>query len=144
MMYKKKRIEINFQLLQEIRRRYAYMDLHSKYDIAGFAHDLGLNMREVSEFYAELINEINSALLELKILMNKRDLVMIQKIIHNIKGVSGNYRINDIYEETSKINDALRVDNYNTLEKDLNNLFNISDTALQEIKDFFKQKSIFI
>lgn len=120
------------------------MDSHSKYDITGFAHDLGLNMREVSEFYAELINEINSSLSELKVLMNKRDLVKIQKIIHNIKGVSGNYRIIDIYEETTKINDSLRIDTYNNLEKDLNNLFNISDIALQEIRNFFKQKSIFI
>lgn len=120
------------------------MKSNSKYDIAGFAHDLGLNMKEVSEFYAELINEINSALLELKHLMASKDLAKIKKIIHNIKGVSGNYRISDIYEETTKINDALRVDNYNSLEKDLNNLFKISDAALQEIRNFFKQKSIFI
>ena len=54
-------------------------------------------MEEVSEFYAELIHEINLAILELKILMDKKDLAKIQKIIHNIKGVSGNYRISDIY-----------------------------------------------
>ena len=120
------------------------MNFHGKYDINGFTHDLGLTTEEVSEFYAELINEINSALLELKVLMPKRDLVKTQKIIHNIKGVSGNYRISDIYRITTKINDALKNTNYTDFEKDLNALFHISDMAIEEIKSFFKQRSIFI
>ena len=120
------------------------MDFHGKYDIIGFTHDLGLTIEEVSKFYAELINEINSALIELKFLMTKKDLVKIQKIIHNIKGVSGNYRISDIYRETTKINDALKNNDYTTLEKDLNHLFDISDMAIKEIKNFFKQRSISI
>lgn len=41
----------------------------------------------------------------------------IQKIIHNIKGVSGNYRINDIYNETTRINDLLSSNDYSTLKK---------------------------
>ena len=105
------------------------MDFHGQYDITGFTHDLGLSMKEVSGFYAELINEINSALLELKVLINKKDLVKIQKIIHNIKGVSGNYRLIDIYEESTKINDSLKSINYTEFEKDLNHLFNISNIA---------------
>ena len=120
------------------------MDFHGNYDIIGFTQDLGLTIEEVSKLYAELINEINSALLELNFLINKRDLVKIQKIIHNIKGVSGNYRISDIYRETTKINDALKSTNYSTLEKDLNHLFDVSNMAIIEIKSFFKQNSISI
>ena len=120
------------------------MDLHGNYDIIGFTHDLGLTIDEVSKFYAELISEINSALLELKLLIAKQDLIKTQKIIHNIKGVSGNYRISDIYICTSKINDALKNTNYTTLEEDLNHLFSVSDMAIKEIKKFFKQRSIFI
>ena len=120
------------------------MDFHGDYDITGFTHDLGLTMEEVSKFYAELINEINSAIVELKLLMIKEDLANIKKIIHNIKGVSGNYRISDIYSKTTKINDSLKANNYTTLEKDLYNLFDVSDMAINEIKAFFKQKSISI
>lgn len=120
------------------------MDYQCKYDIVGFAHDLGLSLEEVSELYAELIMEINSALLELKVLINTRDLVKIQKIIHNIKGVSGNYRLTDIYEESTKINDALKTTNFTELEKDLNNLSYISYISSKEIYSFFKQRSIFI
>jgi HPt (histidine-containing phosphotransfer) domain-containing protein len=118
------------------------MDFHGNYDIIGFTQDLGLTIEEVSKLYAELINEINSAILELNFLMNKRDLVKIQKIIHNIKGVSGNYRISDIYRETIKINDALKSTNYSNFAKDLNHLFDVSNMAIIEIKSFFKQNSI--
>gem|GEM_PF-1855406 len=120
------------------------MDYNNKYDIVGFANDLGLSIEDISDLYAELIHELNSALLELKILMNDKNLPKIQKIIHNIKGVSGNYRLTDLYEETSKINDALKNSEYADFEKDLNHLVNISYAAIKEITIFFKRKSISI
>ena len=120
------------------------MDYHSKYDIIGFANDLGLSIREVSELYVELIYELNSALSELRVLITKEDIIKIQKIIHNIKGVCGNYRITDIYEETKKINNSLKTVLYTELEKDLNHLFNIIHIAIKDIQSFFNQKSIFI
>lgn len=120
------------------------MDYNNKYDIVGFANDLGLSIEDISDLYAELIHELNSALLELKILINDKNPPKIQKIIHNIKGVSGNYRLTDLYEETSKINDALKNSEYADFEKDLNHLVNISYAAIKEITNFFKQKSISI
>lgn len=119
-------------------------DYNNKYDIVGFAHDLGLSIEDVSELYAELVNELNSALLELKILMADKDLIKIQKIIHNIKGVSGNYRLTDLYEESSRINDTLKNQDYPDFEKDLNHLFNIAYAAIKEITNFFKRKAISI
>ncbi len=120
------------------------MDYNNKYDIVGFSHDLGLNIEDVSELYAELVHELNSSLLELKLLIDDKDFVKIQKIIHNIKGVSGNYRLTDIYDETSKINDALKNNEYPKFERDLNHLFNITHAAIKEITNFFKRKSISI
>ena len=114
------------------------------YDIIGFSNDLGLNLQQVSELYAELINEFSLALSELRVSMIESDLASIKKTIHNLKGVSGNYRITDIYEETTKINDLLKNSNYNNLELDLNNLITVSDIALEEIKSFFYQRSILI
>ncbi len=120
------------------------MDYNNKYDIVGFAHDLGLSIEDVSELYSELVHELNSAILELKLLIADKNFAKIQKIIHNIKGVSGNYRLMDIYDETSKINDALKNTEYREFEKDLNHLFNITYAAIKEITNFFKRKSISI
>lgn len=120
------------------------MDYNNKYDIVAFSNDLGLSIYEVSELYAELVHELNSALLELKLLIENKDISKIQKIIHNIKGVSGNYRLADIYEETSKINDALKNNEYAEFERDFRHLFNITHTAIKEITNFFKRKSISI
>lgn len=125
-------------------RNIELMNYPCKYDITGFANDLGISFTEIAELYAELINEINSALSELKILIHKKDLLEIQKIIHNLKGVCGNYRLTDIYEETCKINDSLKLSYYNTLESDLSNLFITINIAEKEIKNFFSQNSVFI
>jgi chemotaxis protein histidine kinase CheA len=115
------------------------MNFNCKYDIISFSTDLGLSIKEISELYYELINELNLALLELKDLVDGQDYTKIQKIIHNIKGVSGNYRINDIYNETTRINDLLSSNDYSTLKKDLTNLFTICIDAQNEIRFFFEQ-----
>lgn len=39
------------------------MNFNCKYDIIGFSTDLGLSIKEISELYYELINELNLALL---------------------------------------------------------------------------------
>lgn len=120
------------------------MDYNNKYDIVGFSNDLGLSIEDVSELYAELVHELNSALVELKLFIYDKDFEKIRKIIHNIKGVSGNYRLTDIYDETSRINDALKNTEYPEFEKDFNHLFNITYSAIKEITNFFKRKSISI
>lgn len=120
------------------------MNYYSKYDITGFAKDLGLSISEISELYSELINEINSSLSELKIFIAQKDLKNMQKIIHDIKGVSGNYRLTDVYEKASEINDSLRSNYLTYLESDLNELFIISSRAEIEIANFFKERSVFI
>lgn len=120
------------------------MGCNCKYDIDGFTRDLGLNLIEVSDLYAELINEINLAISEMKILIDKKDLQQTKKIIHNVKGVSGNYRITDVYNQTTKINDLLKSENYNDFEVDLNNLLNTCDAATKEIQNYFNHHSIFI
>lgn len=49
------------------------MNFNCKYDIIGFSTDLGLSIKEISELYYELINELNLALLELKTLVDGQD-----------------------------------------------------------------------
>lgn len=115
-----------------------------KYDIDGFMKDLGLNLEEVSDLYSELINEINLAIAQITNLINKDDLQEIQKIIHNIKGVTGNYRITDLYTQTTKIYDLLKSESYNDLQRDLKNLINTCNNALKEIQNYFSHHSILI
>lgn len=55
------------------------MNYDKDYDIIGFSNDLGLNLQQVSELYAELINEFNIALSDLKASMMESDLENIQK-----------------------------------------------------------------
>ncbi|AVK48746.1 Hpt domain-containing protein [Clostridium sp. MF28] len=120
------------------------MNYDKNYDIIGFSNDLGLNLQQVSELYAELINEFNLALSELKTAMIGSDLKNIQKIIHNLKGLSGNYRITDVYEETTKINNLLKNSNYNNIEPHLSNLLTVISIALKKIRSFFYEMSILI
>ena len=120
------------------------MDFNIEYYIIKFTNDLGLSINEVSKLYVEFIIEINSAVLELKILINKQDLEKTQKIIHNIKGVSGNYRIITIYRQSTKIDDTLKDKNYTGLGNDLIHLCDICDIAVKEITSFFNHRSISI
>jgi DNA-binding transcriptional MerR regulator len=113
------------------------MKSYCKYDIQGFADSLGLPIEDIEDLYNELITELNSETLKLKKAAAEQDLNTIKNTIHNIKGVTGNYRIFDVYNETITISNSLKLDGSSNIDQLLNNLYTISENAIGEIRKFF-------
>jgi len=105
-----------------------------KYDIDGFSKELGLSLTEVTELYCELITELHSETLKLKTSIADHDIESQKRIIHNIKGITGNYRIFDVYELSSKINDLFKSANWDQAALLLPHFFYICEIAISEIK----------
>jgi len=115
-----------------------------KYDIKGFAYELGLPLNEVALLYSEFIKELNSEMSELKKLLIKKDWIAIKAILHNIKGISANFRITDMYIQTEHVYTALTTSSHVSLESLLKNLFIISEDAIKEITSFFQEEGLSI
>lgn len=120
------------------------MDSNCRYDLKGFSEELGLPIEDIADLYSDLIKEINSEISKLKTCLSEKDLNELNRINHNLKGISANYRISDLHEETIKISTALKNVDYMYLESLFDNFFVISENAVKEIAYYFEQKGIVI
>ena len=115
------------------------METYDKYDIQSFSDDLGLSTKDIADLYDELIQEINNELHQLKHSIHDNDLQSAREIMHNLKGISGNYRITDIHEQTVKIQAVLKNMTTDNLEPLFENYFTICHNAIIDIKLYFEQ-----
>lgn len=67
------------------------------YDIEGLAQELELDLIDLSSLYSGYIAEMQDEISEMKNFLAKKDWVMLRRIVHNIKGVSANLAINDVF-----------------------------------------------
>lgn len=115
------------------------MNSNCRYDLNGFSNDLGLPIEDIADLYYDLIAEINSEISKAKTFLYEKNLNELKQINHNIKGITANYRILDLYEETIKISNALTKGDFKNIEFLFNNFFAISDNAVKEVAKYFKQ-----
>ncbi|MDR3601541.1 MAG: Hpt domain-containing protein [Desulfosporosinus sp.] len=123
------------------------MDSDCRYDLKGFSDLLGLPIENIADLFSDLTKEINSEVFKLKTYLCEKDLDQLKQINHNIKGISANYRILDIYEETLEISNALtNITNgdFMHIESLFNNFFVICENAIKEIACYFEQKGFVI
>ncbi|MDR3587723.1 MAG: Hpt domain-containing protein [Desulfosporosinus sp.] len=118
------------------------MDSNCRYDLQGFSDDLGLSIEEVANLFSDLIIEIKSEIYKMKIYLNEKDLEELRRVNHNIKGISANYRILDIYKETHTISDALKIGDFQALKILYQDFFIVSENAIQEITCYFERKGL--
>lgn len=118
------------------------MEFTCKYDIDGFCEELDLSREDIAELFSELIKVYNSEIYELKKAAVEKDLNSINKIFHNLKGVSGNYRITDVYNETIAISQAIKTGSYDNLAKIIYDFSIIIERAVEEIVKYFHENKI--
>jgi len=120
------------------------MDSNCRYDLKGFSDDLGLPLQDIADLFSDFIKEITSEIVKMRTFLAKKDIDGLGQVNHNIKGISVNYRVLDIHQETLKISIALKTGEFKYIEPLLNNFFFISENAIQEIARYFEQKGIVI
>ncbi|SPF32731.1 conserved hypothetical protein [Candidatus Desulfosporosinus infrequens] len=120
------------------------MDSDCRYDLKGFSADLGLPIEDIADLFSDFIKEINSEILKAKAFLSEKNLAQLGLINHNIKGISANYRIQDIHEETLVISNALKNGDLKSIESQFDNFFIVSDNAVQEIIRYFDRNGMII
>ena len=109
-----------------------------RYDIKGFADEIGLNVEEVEDLYSDLITEMKIELHKTRILLQEKNLEALKYINHSIKGISANYRLLDVCKETQKISNALKTADMQLIDTHFNNLYIICENAFKDISIYFE------
>ncbi len=78
------------------------------YDIEGFANELETDMETIAGLFSSYFTEMKGEISSMQTYLSAKDWVMLERVIHNIKGVSANLGINDVFSEAEKFDILLK------------------------------------
>ncbi|HEY5561618.1 MAG TPA: hypothetical protein VIK72_07655 [Clostridiaceae bacterium] len=113
-----------------------------RYNIQGLADDMEVNLSTLSSLYSEFFHEMKINIEESKDLCNSKDWWKLQRVIHNIKGISSCLYIEDIYDISNKLDIELKKQAYENALPDITSINNLLISSETDIKEFFKKNGI--
>jgi HPt (histidine-containing phosphotransfer) domain-containing protein len=113
-----------------------------KYNIKGIANELGVSLEEIAGLYSTYILEMRSEISEIKGYRAESNWRMVERVSHNIMGVSANLGILDVYEGAAEINQQMKSGNTEDIDISLIKLEHSFNSAEREIIKFFTNNGL--
>lgn len=106
-------------------------------DIKCLIEELGVELKDVSELYLRYFAEmrIESGKMQEYVLKQRWD--MLERVIHNIKGVSSSLNINDVYEKAAEFDVLLKNNKTDTAALHANELIALIRGAEEDIREIY-------
>jgi HPt (histidine-containing phosphotransfer) domain-containing protein len=115
-----------------------------RYNIEGLAQDMEVSLEALSPLYSEFFHEMKVNMEESKALCANKDWVKLERVIHNIKGISISLNVDDIHNLTQKLSMDLKSKEYENAFSYMNSINNLFNSSEVDIRDFFKSHGITI
>jgi HPt (histidine-containing phosphotransfer) domain-containing protein len=130
-------------VIEVLNKRREEMDTKNfKYDIQGMADELEVDIVDIIDLYSNYISEMNKEISSMQKLLLKGDWFNLEKVIHNIKGVSANLNITDVYQAAEIFDAELKRTEIENVQANTGKLIDMLNEAVLEIKGFFLDKGI--
>lgn len=109
-----------------------------RYDIKGLCEDIGVSYEDIYSLYLEYFSEMKGNIQECKALCESKAWDRLEREVHNMKGISINLNITDVYTACNTLDYQLRTGEYGSAFKNLDYIYKLFDKAENDIKEFFK------
>ncbi len=117
-------------------------NIASKYDIKGLSEGLEVDLADLVGLFSSYFEEMKNEVSELKGLLDRKDWYMLERVVHNIKGVSANLYINDVFHETEKFDRLLKNNDTSDADKHVEMIDRMISSAEESIGLFFKENGL--
>lgn len=113
-----------------------------------FLTDMGLDSYEdIGFLYQDYINECNDLVSEINSNFHSVDIITIEKLIHNLKGVSANLYVQPVYKSAEVLDGYLKehpeMPTSNTVMQDMwQHTFRAYNTALDQLVEHFNENGV--
>lgn len=117
-----------------------------KTQINQFSLDMGIdNLEDISSLYKDYINESYDLVESIQAIIYQSTVIqpdILEKIVHNLKGVSANLYVEAVYQQAARLDDYLKSQNdtlavTNELELLWERLYNAYNIACHQITQYF-------
>lgn len=115
-----------------------------RYDIYGLAKELDSELGDIAILFINYIDEMKSEVKEMNRFFSLKDWYMLERTVHNIKGVSVNLGIRDVYEQAEAFDRLLKDGKVDSAAENIEKITQILSSAVKEIKAFFNQNGFSI
>ena len=113
-------------------------DRKCRYDIVGLSGELDVPVEELKELYDTYLSELDEQIQSMYDLEKAKDWHMLERTVHNLKGMSQTVFVYDIYQEAVTLDDFLKKDITENAHKLIENIDEISKETRKEILSFFR------
>lgn len=117
-------------------------DCVCRYDIQGLADELEVELYDIMKLYSNYMQEMSSETEEMRKFLSKQDWVMLERVVHNIKGVSANLNIQDVYNEAEAFDTLLKINTTESAAYYVDKIETLLKAAGNDIKCFFLQHGL--
>ncbi|TYQ16679.1 UNVERIFIED_CONTAM: HPt (histidine-containing phosphotransfer) domain-containing protein [Acetivibrio alkalicellulosi] len=106
-------------------------------DFDSFVKDVDVDNETMRDLYETFLEEILQERENLKSCLLQNDYTCAGKIIHNIKGISGSYKANELYEIAKNLDLKFKNKITDRSNIQINELLECIQVVCKEIKDYF-------
>lgn len=117
-------------------------DKKCRYEIEILAKDTGVDLATLSTLYLEYFKEMKENINQSILLCSEKAWSNLERVIHNIKGVSISLNILDIYDAALNLDNKLKNKIYDTISSDIKIINRMLISSENEIMKFFHSKDI--
>lgn len=113
-----------------------------RYDIKKLAEELEFEIEDISVLFSKFFIEMKDNISSMKNHLSKKDWNMLERVVHNIKGVSINLNIMDVYEEAAEFDVLLKSNSTEDADIHVNKLVELLNDSEIEIRRIFSEMNI--
>lgn len=113
-----------------------------RYDITGLARELDVDLGDIAILFVNYFVEMKSEIAEMQRFLSEKDWNMLERTVHNIKGVSVNLGVLDVYNEAEAFDRLLKDGNTDHAEEYVNKVSRLLGPAEIEVKRFFNRNGL--
>ncbi len=109
----------------------------TRYNIEGLSEKLEFEMKDMAVLFSSYIKEMREEISEVSRLYTIKDWSALQRTVHNIKGVSSNLGVTDVYDCAFELDILLKENQMEKVEFFIERMKNLIYAAEEEIINFF-------
>ncbi|MCX7711342.1 MAG: Hpt domain-containing protein [Clostridia bacterium] len=118
------------------------MNHECRYDIQGLTDELEVELKDIVRLFSNYFEEMQSEMSEMEKFLSQKDWVMLQRVAHNIKGVSANLGIQDVFSEAAAFDAMLKAGITESAVQYVNGIKTLLKNANAEVDAYFSQHGL--
>lgn len=114
-------------------------DIKCRYNIDELIEEMEVSHEDIWELYKTYFLEMRENINDITKCLKSNEFKKMERILHNIKGVSVSLNILDVYEAASIFNEKIKKEVPEKYEEYINKLTQLVNGAEEEVKNFFSK-----